>query len=106
MSPGRTEALGVLLAIAGCVWFAFSTIGMPPLTLLYVWLYLEKTSDLAAAVLIRCDYLIPALVAASGLVLKRSASQKPTRVFVATTYGIASAFVLTVLVFWGFIRLH
>jgi hypothetical protein len=106
MSPGRKEAVGVLVAIIGCVWFAFSTIWMPPLTFLFVWITSANMPDVVAAALIRCDFAIPGFIAATGFVIKRSAYQKPTRVVFAVAYGAASAFVVAVLIFWGFIRLH
>jgi hypothetical protein len=106
MSPGRREAVGVLIVIVGCVWFAFSTIWMPPLTILCLWLTSANMPDIVGAVLIRCDYVIPAFIAATGFVIKRSAYQKPTKTVFAVAYGTASAFVFAVLVLWGFIRLR
>lgn len=101
MKAGRKEALGVLFVLGGSLWFALSSIWMPPLTLLLARLPLP---DLLLKVVIRCDFLIPALTAATGVLLKRSAYHELTATTYAVAYGCAIVVVLGVLGSWGFLH--
>jgi hypothetical protein len=102
MTADKKSALGKKFLLVGCAWFTLDFFWLPPLMLLLGWLSLP---GVFYKILVRAEFVLSALMAATGILMWRGAARKLSPLHYIVVYSTALAVVLVVFNLYGFIHL-
>jgi hypothetical protein len=102
MTADQKSALGKKLLVAGCAWFVLDFFWLPPLILILGWFSLPGGFYM---VLGRAEFVLSALMAATGVVIWRGATRKLPPMYYVVVYSVAVFVILAVFDLYGFFSL-
>ena len=102
MTADNKSALGKKLLLVGCAWFILDFFWLPPMMLLLGWFSLP---GIFYKILVRAEFVLSALMAATGILMWRGAARKLSPLHYIVVYSTALAVVLVVFNLYGFIHL-
>jgi hypothetical protein len=103
MNQKQRRTRGKILLICGCAWFILTFFWLPTLMLILGWFRLPEPFY---AVLLRGEFVMSAIMAATGVVLWNSAANQRISVGVSVAaYSIATLAILATFNLYGFIHL-
>ena len=103
ISENQSRARGKALLICGCIWFTLAFFWLPPLMLLLGWFRLPESFY---AVLLPGEFVISAVMAATGVVLWNSAAKQRISAGVSlAAYSIATLAILATFNLYGWVHL-
>src|SRR5690348_3450419 len=102
MNQKQRRTKGKYLLVCGCAWFILTFFWFPPLTLILGWFRLP---DPFYTVLLRGEFVMSAIMAATGVVLWNSAANQRISVGVSVAaYSLATFAILVTFNLYGFIH--
>ena len=103
MNQEQRRIRGKILLICGCAWFVLTFFWLAPLMLTLGWFRLP---DPFYALLVRAEFVMSAIMAATGVVLWNSAANRRISVGVSVAaYSLAAFAILATFNLHGFIHL-
>src|SRR6478672_4767820 len=103
MNQEQRRTRGKILLICGCAWFVLTFFWLPPLMLILGWFRLP---DSFYALLGRSEFVMSAIMAATGIVLWNSAANRRISFGVSlAAYSLATLAILATFILYGFIHL-
>ncbi|HEX8813966.1 MAG TPA: hypothetical protein VF753_00545, partial [Terriglobales bacterium] len=100
MKATEKKTVGKRLLLLGCMWFTLALFWLPPMTLILGWLRLP---DGFYKMLLPSEFVMSAMMAATGGLLWRSASGRVSFVAYVIVYSCATLAIVAVLNVYGWI---
>ncbi len=111
ISENQRRARGKVLVVCGCVWFTLTFFWLPPLTLIFGWpviliLGWFHLPESLLAILLHGEFVMSAVMAATGAVLWNSAAKQRISAGVSlAAYSVATLVILATFNLYGWIHL-
>jgi hypothetical protein len=103
INENQRRARGKAFLVCGCIWFTLAFFWLPPLVLILGWFRLPESFY---AVLLPGEFVISAVMAATGVVLWNSAAKQRISAGVSlTAYSIATLAILATFNLYGWVHL-